>query len=283
MFEPDRLNSVKRHWRSVRQNVWSAWVSLYESPWAELLTAVGTVVGSAIISVSGGLADRWWLILVGGVIIVLGLLPTWSKSTALSRGLQDDAYQDARAEIARDYALTTLTHATEVEDLDRAARVEVAAQKVQTVVEDIWAKFYDGSPTVRVVYYAVSADRQRLTLQGRPAGRPDEPREFDATVDRRGEIAIERLDMEAAYELHRVEALPDEWGAGGRSYVDFISLPVRVGRRGYGLISVDSALPGELLERDGESLGAYAAALEFYLAAAERGRHGRRKDGEGDG
>lgn len=266
-----------------RERLWARWVGFYESPWAELLTAAGTVIGSAIISISGGLLDRWWLIIIGSVIIVLGLLPTWSRSTALSRELNADAYEDARAGVAKDFALLTLTHAAEVEDLDRSARVEVAAAKVQVVVDEIWSKFFDSSPTVRVIYYAVSDDHLRLTPQGNPAGRPGEPREFDASVDRRGELGLERLEMEEAYEFHDVDSLPEEWGAEGRPYVSFISLPVRVGSKGYGLISVDSSTPGELTERDGDSLRAYAAALEFYLTAAERGRHGRRRDGGQDG
>lgn len=67
-----------------RDRIRAKWVGLYESPWAELVTAAGTVTGSAIISISGGLADRWWLTIIGSAIIVLGLLPTWSRSTALT-------------------------------------------------------------------------------------------------------------------------------------------------------------------------------------------------------
>ena len=246
-----------------RDRTWALWVGLYESPWAELVTAAGTVIGSAIISISGGLAERWWLILTGSTIIVLGLVPTWSRSTALSRDLRNDDYQDARADVAKVFALSTLAHAASVESLDRAARVDVASEK-----------FYDRSTTVRVIYYAVSGDRKKLVVEGNPAGRSDQPRTFDASEDRRGELGLERLDIEEPYEFHGdTSTLPEDWGTRNRPYVAFVSVPVRVGRTGYGLISVDSTFHGELLERDGESLGAYAAALEFYLTAAERGRH----------
>lgn len=254
-------------------------MSIYESPFAELVTAAGTVIGSAIISLSGGLEDRWSLMVVGAVIIVVGLLPTWARSMSINRGMRRDALLDARAGVADAYVRQVLSDASDVAGLPRAQRVERAAEEIKTVVEDIWRLFYSGSDTVRVVYYEISDDATKLE-PALVAGREGEARSFDSTADVRGQLGIERLDIDESFEFHPdVDALPDEWGSAGRGYVSFLSIPVRVGGKGYGLISIDSSVEGELDARDGDSLTVYASALGFYFASAERGRHGRSTGG----
>lgn len=252
---------------------------LYESPFAELLTAAGTVVGSAIISISGGQEDRWVMIVVGAVIIVIGLLPTWARSTSINRGLRRDALLDARADVADVYVRRVLGEASDLITMPRAERVEYAEAEVSEAVADIWMRFYSGSDTVRVVYYAISDDETKL-VPTETRGREGEARTFDSGANLRGQLGLERLDIDDPFEFHEnVDDLPDEWGSKGRGYVSFLSIPVRVGGQGYGLISVDSSVEGELDLRDGDSLTVYASALGFYFASADRGRHGRNAGG----
>lgn len=273
----------KRPKRWLRNWFRARWVSLYESPFAELVTAAGTVIGSAIISLSGGLEDRWSLVVAGAIIIVIGLLPTWARSMSINRGMRRDALLDARADVADAYVRRVLSDAAELVGVARAQRVAQAAQEIATVVDDIWKRFYSGSDTVRVIYYAISDDETKLepfVVEGREG----DARSFDASADLRGQLGLDRLDIDELFEYHEdVEELPDEWGSRDRGYVSFISIPVRVGGQGYGLISVDSSVEGELDARDGESLAVYASALGFYFAAAARGRHGRNTGGEADG
>ena len=269
-----------KHW--LRNWFGARWVSIYESPFAELVTAAGTVIGSAIISLSGGLEDRWSLMVAGAIVIVIGLLPTWARSMSINRAMRRDALLDARADVTDAYVRRVLSDAAELVGVARAQRVTLAAQEIDKVVEDIWERFYSGSETVRVVYYAISDDETKLepfVAEGRQgAARP-----FDASVDVRGQLGLDRLDIDELFEYHEdVENLPDEWGSKDRGYVSFISIPVRVGGQGYGLISVDSSVEGELDARDGESLAVYASALGFYFAAADRGRHGRNAGGATD-
>jgi hypothetical protein len=274
----------KKPRRKGRIRAWSKtrWVRLYESPFAELLTAVGTVVGSAIISISGGQGDRWVMIVVGAVIIAIGLLPTWARSTSINRGLRRDALLDARADVADVYVRRVLGEASELISMPRADRVVHAAAAIEEVVEDIWMRFYSRSDTVRVVYYSISDDETKLeptiTL-----GREGDARVFDSEVDVRGQLGLERLDIDDPFEYHdNVDDLPAEWGSAGRGYVSFLSIPVRVGGQGYGLISVDSSVAGELDSRDGDSLTVYASALGFFFASADRGKHGRNVGGGTD-
>lgn len=273
---------VKRPTRRLRNWLRARWVSLYESPFAELVTAAGTVVGSAIISLSGGLEDRWSLMVVGAVIIVIGLMPTWARSMSSNRGMRRDALLDARADVADVYVRRVLTDAAELVGVARAQRVTLAAQAIDTVVEDIWKRFYSGSDTVRVIYYPISEDETKLEPSV-TKGRKGDARAFDASADVRGQLGLDRLDIDELFEHHAdVDDLPDEWQSKDRGYVSFISIPVRVGGRGYGLISVDSSVEGELDERDGDSLAVYASALGFYFAAADRGKHGRNTGGGTD-
>lgn len=272
----------KRPKHRVRNWFRSVWVSIYESPFAELVTAAGTVIGSAIISLSGGLEDRWSLMVAGAVIIVIGLLPTWARSMSINRGMRRDALLDARADVADAYVRRVLSDAAELVGVARAQRVTLAAQEVDTVIEDIWERFYSGSDTVRVIYYAISDDETKLEPSV-TEGREGDARSFDASADVRGQLGLDRLDIDELFEFHEnVDDLPDEWGSKDRGYVSFISIPVRVGGQGYGLISVDSSIEGELDARDGDSLAVYASALGFYFAAADRGRHGRNTGGGSD-
>lgn len=241
------------------------------------------MVGSAIISISGGQENRWVLIVVGAVIIVIGLLPTWARSTSINRGLRRDALLDARADIADLYVRRVLGGASELVNMARAERVEHAAAEIENIVEDIWARFYSGSDTVRVVYYSISDDETKLEPLFR-LGREGAARAFDSEANQRGVLGLERLDVDDSFEYHEnVDDLPSEWGSTGRGYVSFLSIPVRVGSQGYGLISVDSSIEGELDSRDGDSLTVYASALGFFFASADRGKHGHNAGGGTDG
>ena len=269
----------RRPKRRVRNWFRALWVSIYESPFAELITAAGTVIGSAIISLSGGQGDRWPLIVAGAFIIVIGLLPTWARSMSISRGMRRDVLLDARADVADTYVRRVLSDASELVGMARAQRVALAAKEIETVAKDIWERFYSSSETVRVVYYVISDDEMKLEPLV-TEGRAGNARSFDASADVRGQLGLDRLDIDDLFEFHQdVDDLPDAWGSKDRGYVSFISIPVRVGGRGYGLISVDSSVEGELDSRDGESLAVYASALGFYLASADRGRHGRNTGG----
>ena len=275
-------NEKKRQKRRVRNWFRAIWVSIYESPFAELVTAAGTVIGSAIISLSGGLEDRWSLMVAGAVIIVIGLLPTWARSMSFNRGMRRDALLDARADVADAYVRRVLGDASELIGAARADRVYLATQEIEAVASDIWERFYSGSETVRVVYYVVRDDETKLD-PSLTVGREGEARAFDASADARGQLGLDRLEIDELFEFHdNVDELPDEWESKDRGYVSFISIPVRVGGKGYGLISVDSSVEGELDARDGESLAVYASALGFYFASAERGKHGRNTGGGSD-
>ena len=277
-----RRNKKKRQKRRVRTWVRARWVSIYESPFAELVTAAGTVIGSALISLSGGLEDRWSLMVVGAIVIVIGLLPTWARSMSINRGMRRDALLDARADVADAYVRRVLGDASELVGMARAQRVGLATQEVASVIEDIWERFYSGSETVRVVYYVVRDDETKLEPSV-SEGREGDARSFDASANVRGQLGLDRLDIDELFEFHaNVDDLPDEWGSKDRGYVSFISVPVRVGGKGYGLISVDSSVEGELDARDGESLAVYASALGFYFASAERGKHGSNTGGGSD-
>lgn len=277
-----RTREKRRPKRRVRNWFRVLWISIYESPFAELVTAAGTVIGSAIISLSGGLEDRWSLMVVGSVIIVIGLLPTWARSMSFNRGMRRDALLDARADVADAYVRRVLSGASELVGMTRAKRVDLATREIDAVVEDIWERFYSGSETVRVVYYVIRDDKTKLE-PSITEGRAGDARSFDASADTRGQLGLDRLDIEELFEFHEtVDDLPDEWGSKNRGYVSFISVPVRVGSQGYGLISIDSSVEGELDARDGESLAVYASALGFYFASAERGRHGRNTGGGSD-
>jgi hypothetical protein len=268
--------------RRVRNWFRALWVSIYESPFAELVTAAGTVIGSAIISLSGGLEDRWPLIVAGAIIIVIGLLPTWARSMSINRGMRRDALLDARAGVADAYVRRVLGDASEFVGMARAQRADLALREINSVIEDIWQRFYSGSETVRVVYYVVRDDETKLDPSV-TKGREGDARSFDASADVRGQLGLDRLDIDELFEFHdNVDDLPDEWGSKDRGYVSFISIPVRVGGRGYGLLSVDSSVRAELDARDGESLAVYASALGFYFASAERGKHGSNTAGESD-
>lgn len=275
-MRPKARKASKQRVRSKRHRAFlrHAWIATYESRYAELVTAAGTVIGSAIISLSGGMPDRWLLILVGALIILVGLLPTWARSTALSKEDRRDALLDARASVTDDYLRATLAAASSVIGLPRRNRVQLAQAEVQKVLDLIWERYYSSSGSIRVIFFAVSEDALRLEPVA-SAGRADEARVFDASVDERGRLGLERLEVEDDFEYHPSTAdLPENWGATGRSYSAFLSVPVRVANHGYGLISVDSVDPAELDRRDGESIALFASALGFYFASADRGRHG---------
>lgn len=278
-----RTNKKKRQKCRVRYFLGALWISIYESPYAELVTGAGTVIGSALISLSGGQMNRWYLMVVGAVIIVIGLLPSWARSMSINQGIRRDALLDARADVADHYVRRVLTDASEFVGMARAQRVDLATQEIDAVVEDIWERFYSGSETVRVVYFGIRDDGMML-VPAVTVGREGDPRSFDASADVRGQLGLERLDIDELFEFHaNVDDLPNEWGSQDRGYMSFISIPVRVGARGYGLISVDSSTEGELDARDGESLAVYASALGFYFASADRGKHKGSNGGGSDG
>lgn len=278
-----RTNKKKRQLGPVRYSLGALWVSTYESPYAELITGAGTVIGSALISLSGGQMDRWPLMVVGAVIIVIGLVPSWARSMSLNRGIRRDALLDARADVADTYVRRVLADASAFVGMPRADRVDLATQEIDVAVEDIWERFYSGSETVRVVYFGISDDGMRL-VPTVTAGREGNARSFDASADARGQLGLDRLDIDEMFEFQEdVDALPIEWGSKDRGYVAFISIPVRVGAKGYGLISVDSSVEGELDARDGESLAVYASALGFYFASADRGKRRGTNGGGSDG
>lgn len=278
-----RTNKKKRQRNPVRYSLGALWVSIYESPYAELITGAGTVIGSALISLSGGQMDRWLLMVVGALIIVIGLAPSWARSMSLNRGIRRDALLDARADVADTYVRRVLADASAFVGMPRADRVDLATREIEVVVEDIWERFYSGSETVRVVYFGIRDDGMKL-VPAVTVGREGDARSFDASADVRGQLGLDRLDIDEMFEFQEdVDELPIEWGSQDRGYVAFISIPVRVGVKGYGLISVDSSAEGELDARDGESLAVYASALGFYFASADRGKHRGTNGGGSDG
>lgn len=278
-----RTNNRKRQKGRISDSFGAIWVWTYESPFAEPIAAAGTVIGSALISVSGGQWDRWPLMVLGAVIIVIGLLPSWAQSVTANRGVRRDALLDARADVADAYVRRVLADASEFIGMARAQRVEHAMQEITTAVMDISSRFYSGSDSVRVTYYVISDDGTKLepaVTHGRQGG----AHPFDASADAHGQLGLHQLDIVDLFDFHDyADDLPDVGGSNDRGYVSLISIPVRVGSQGYGLISVESSVEGELDERDGESLAVYASALGFYLAAAERGRHGRNIGGGSNG
>lgn len=280
----DKWRGIRRRARDTRRRIGERtldkWISLYEWRYAEFLSIAGTVLGSCLISIFGGSADRWYWLPIGAIVIVLGLLPTWSKSTALGVDLQMDALMDARESVARDFAIEKFGEAADVEFMSRSNREKLAVDLVEETTQHVWENFFDGDPNVRVLFLAASDDRTRLECTTPIRGRDDATLGFDSTVDGRGEHGVAQLDMDAPYEFcPDTSELDDARGATGRPYVSFISVPVRVGDRGYGLLCADSSGFDEIHNRDGQSLRMYASALEFYLAAAERGkRRGAKQD-----
>lgn len=266
-------------WEPLRRYIgWERfWIWCANSPYTDLAVGAGTVGGSAFISVSGGKAELWWLMVLGSLLIIAGLTPSFIKTKAAVDEDERDALLDARASVADEFVRTALDGTSEVISLPRADRVARVSEAVRAVVEDIWTNFYSKSEDVRVVFYRISDDGTRLEPE-LTVGRKGDARVFDAIADERGKHGLEHLDIETSFEYFgAVDELPPEWDAQDRGYVSFVSVPVRDLSNGYGLISVDSSDPDVLDQRDGDSLAVYASALAFYFAAAERGRH-RTKD-----
>jgi hypothetical protein len=236
----------------------------------EIAPWVGTTVGSAIISAASG---DFWQILAGAVIVAVGLTPLGLRSMVVRRGQQEDDKLDARERLVGEAAARVLRDAADLESSPRADRVNTVSNRIPALLDDIARNMFEGSPGIRVVLYDISDDRSKLTIAMPPLGRSDEAREFDASEER-GELAIDRLfDVDDHYFCPDTSLLPKEWGADGRSYKTFISLPIRSSNDAYGMLTIDSPFVGDLTLRDAEMMETLASAFAFYRAAEARGKH----------
>lgn len=246
----------------------------------EVLPWVGTTAGGAIISAASGQVAQ---IVLGSLVVAVGVAPAGLRGWVHRRAESKDLAADARDAIAADLLRTVVTNAAEFEGLPRQDRVRRAKRAIQELIRGIVDRMYDSDTSIRAVFYVLddTVPGLRVNIQ---FGRREPARDFDATTPR-GVLAIKRLsDPEDYLIANDTGALPPEWEADGRSYRSFIALPIRSAAVAYGMLTVDSSEPGVFSARDGESLARLAAALAFYQATQERGRHRTRTiDGEGGG
>jgi transcriptional regulator with GAF, ATPase, and Fis domain len=258
--------------------LWEWVVRFTLSPFAEMLTWVGTLFGGIVVA---GAQGELRTILLGATIVALSVLPLAIQGTIQWRHERRGDVTDARESKALEYSTDAMRRAAEIEKQPRAKRVAMSQQAVGETLDSIWESFFERNPRVRVVLFLVapSGDALRVeTVRGRGESRP---RDF-AAGDERSEIAIDQLfSSDESIYVRDVTNLPPSWGAAGRDYATFIRLPVRTTSDAYGMLTVDSSRASDLSDRDAGALEVYASALAFFLATAARGEHnGRdRKDG----
>lgn len=246
------------------------------SPWA------GTTLGGVLISGANGSVGQ---IVTGSVIVLLGILPAGASARVELLSQEADDASVVREAVVNEIITGVMEDAVAAETMTRQQRVGLASAKVRELVETLTASIYRDIPGVRAVYFTVTADRQRLVPEV-TSGRQDAARTFDANEERTV-AAIERLDEPDGGLLVEDTAELPQLGAEGRSYRSFVSAPVRVGNEAFGMLNVDSTTEGTFADLDLKLVRRVATAIAFYVATAERGRHGRSQtttvDSSGEG
>ncbi len=257
--------------------VWGLVVLLAYTPFAELLTWVGTLLGGIVIS---GAQGDVWLIAFGFLIVSFAVSPLMVKGTIEWRARRADEVGDGRESVAADYGAAVLEDAAEIELSDIASRRASAGPGVNEALGHIWEKYFSENDNVRVLLYEINDDNtelvvsERFAARGRVAGAA---RPFRAGMDERSNITLARLqESDPFYFCDDTGSLAAHViGESPLAYEAFITIPVQAGRLALGLLAVDTSEPSDLSERDGPALVIYANAIAFYLAAERRGRKTR--------
>jgi len=257
------------------KRIWTWIVRFTLSPFAEMLTWVGTLFGGIIVSGSGGQLAP---ILVGAGIVLIAVLPLAIKGAIEWQHSRLDDYRDARESFALEYSATALRLAADLEKLPRATRVAMSEGAVRDCLESVWRDYFEGSTTVRVVLFLVNSTGDSLRVEAFK-GRAEEPRAFMAGEPRTGiALAQLRASDDSLYVADKT-SLPPEWGADERNYSTFIRLPIRTKSEAYGMLTVDSTNQRDLSKRDASALVVYSTAMAVFLAIAARGEQNRSREG----
>lgn len=259
----------------MRRRVWEWVVRFTLSPFAEILTWVGTLFGGILVS---GAQDRTWLIFVGAAIVLVSVLPLAIQGAIQWRQERQDDYKDARESVALEYSTRALRLAAAIEKQPRARRVTMSQAAVVSCIDSVWAGYFEHNSRVRVVLFLIIAPGDALKVE-LFRGRDERPRDF-VSGEPRTSIAVRQLSLsdESVY-VPDISRLETDWGASGRTYSTFIRLPIRTTSDAYGMLTVDSTRAADLSQRDAVALEVYSTALAFFLATAARGEHNRRGRG----
>lgn len=162
--------------------------------------------------------------------------------------------------------LGKVTTAKTTEELHAA--LDVLAERVVDIAQSQCGRHRRPGANLRAVYYARVDDRlERRTWDGRQANTPPR-RAFRAGVSPHETEVVRFADSEDVLVVDDLyyHAPPHFVYSSNRSYSTFIAVPIRAGETSFGMLTVDSDLPGSLSEADKGHLILLAGVLAAGLA-----------------
>lgn len=213
----------------------------------------------------------WW---IGAIVAVIGALLIMAVAWWDAQSDDLDTVALARDQVFEGLVAPLLEHAAQTPRMsasDRRSQLEMVAKMVAA---DLVSAFQP-VPEVRVVVYAISDDKQKLTPIAYK-GRPHKPGNFVRGTDRgdRAFAVLEGLNRRFIAVPDLSNARPEEWAGSGEGYTTFISAPIGDGKLSYGLLTVDGPVAGSLDAQHGSTMATFAAALGIFFAEAKRSSGG---------
>lgn len=240
--------------------VWLAYVTHRFEPAALLISAIALTAGGTLLERSFWIAAL--LVVIGAVLPALALW--WERRSAL----QDDVGL-AREKLLEEALTPLLEFAATVTSRPRAERRKDAEMAARGAVRDLRNAFAT-IRGVRVVVFVVGDDGMRMVPYP-PAGRQVAPRDLVRGTPRgeRAFAVLERLGERFVIE-EGSSTIPSDRGDED-AYQTSISAPIRSSEEGYGLLTIDAPVTGELDRRHGATIALFASALGVLFAEAARG------------
>ncbi|ALE91852.1 hypothetical protein AOC05_05110 [Arthrobacter alpinus] len=244
---------------------WFSYQSSRFAPWTLVLASLGALCGGAMLSSS----DLTLGVRVLGIGVgLVTALPSAGNLYWDSKNEDAEDVTAARERVMDESIPPLLEDICSLAASPKKTRQAALKQASNTVVKDLLVA-YSGVQGVRAVVYMISDDTKRMTPLAK-AGRSQRPGDF-VRGSVRGDKAFETLSIADNFLFEpNIAQASDQWAGSGSGYVTFISAPIRVGRTGYGLLTLDAPKVGDLDARDGSTVSLLAATLSIYFSEANR-------------
>ncbi len=236
---------------------------------------ISTVAASVLLATVGDLSKpgqiaRFWLGVALSVVsaFLFFTLDWWRRKTKASRGDEVAQYSLTLSDAIQPMAEAIAA----MPGQDAAHRKRTAAKTLGLAASSLQLMFRS-VPSLRVVVYEFNSNKKDESLEvAYSVGRASKPRPFKQGDRGRGDAAFTMIHSheEPLFVEDVTQGTTPGWEGSGKSYKTFISVPIRSTDTAFGMLTIDSPLPGSITENDKGIVLVLATLLAIAMAERDR-------------